>query len=85
MYSCYTSDKPDVINCIIGDYNMSTMTLIERLTWAIVELSNPVGKPDIAKVTEVLQDALVQALLTKEKEETLKKALIMQTKLMGDK
>lgn len=63
---------------------MKTLTLIDRLTWAIVEISNPVGQPDLAKIGAVLNEALELAILTHGAEERLKATLIKTAQVMGE-
>lgn len=55
--------------------------LIERLTQAIVELTNVHGNKD--KAVAILEDALAEALKQYEHERQLKKAFIRTARVMG--
>lgn len=57
--------------------------LIERLTWAIVELTQLYHKPDMEKVIEVLHEVLGEAIKNNERCRQQKKALIRTARVMG--
>ncbi len=57
--------------------------LIERLTWAIIELTHPTKPANNAEVVAVLEDALADALKREEQQRQLKKAFIRTAKVMG--
>lgn len=56
--------------------------LIERLTWAIVELTQRYD-PTLEKVIHVLNEALGEAIKSNEKCRQQKKALIRTARVMG--
>lgn len=63
---------------------MNNITLIEKLTWAIVEVSVRDGKPDLEKVAEVLSAALGNAIVAREEERRLQVALIRTAAVTGE-
>ncbi len=56
---------------------MDNRTLIEQITWAIVEVGvAKAAKPDLARVEEVLIISLSHAIMAYEQEQRLKSALV---------
>lgn len=62
---------------------MENMTLVEQLTWAIVEVTNPAVKPDLTKVAEVLSLALGAAIVSQADAKRVKDAFIKTVQSMG--
>lgn len=63
---------------------MRTLTLIEQLTWAIVEVSMTDGKPDLIRVAEVLSQALGHAVVAREQEKRITEALVRTAAVVGE-
>lgn len=63
---------------------MRTLTLIEQLTWAIVEVSMIDGKPDLARVSDVLAQALGNAVVAREQEKRMAEALVRTAAVTGE-
>jgi hypothetical protein len=56
--------------------------LIERLTWAIIE--NDLDKPNRKDISDVLNQALADALRREEAAQKLKAGLLRTAQVMGD-
>lgn len=63
---------------------MTTLTLIQQLTWAIVEVSKVNGKPDLIRVSEVLAEALAKAMLAQEEDRRKTVALVRTAQVVGE-
>jgi len=74
-YSSKTSLK-------LGRAKMTNLTLIEQLTWAIVEVSRADGKPDLARISEVLSVALGHSIVAREQEKKLQQTLLRTAAVM---
>lgn len=63
---------------------MRNITLIEQLTWAIIEVGMKDGKPDLNRVAEVLSQALGHAIVAREQEKRLAEALVRTAAVTGE-
>lgn len=62
---------------------MENLTLVEQLTWALVEVTNPAIKPDLARVAEVLSLALGTAIVAKAEAERIKQSFLKTVQAMS--
>lgn len=63
--------------------NSLNEALIEKLTWALTEVTTPNGKPSLNSVADVLRMALEQAILTKEAANRLQSSFIRTAQVLG--
>lgn len=63
---------------------MTNLTLIEQLTWAIIEVGLKDGRPDLNRVSEVLAAALGNAIVAREQEKKMQTALIRTAAVTGE-
>lgn len=60
-----------------------TKSLVEQLTWAAVELTNPYSKSDLKKIATILESALGLAIVADDVQMRLSIALAKQAQVLG--